>query len=122
MVSRHSWLGFTQMPCGSGRPSGKWFQAPSAFGRKTIMKSMIMSRRAVLGATAAWASVAARPAKAAAEFEFKLGVNTPDTHPLTVRLTEAAKDIASRSSGRLVVTVFPNSQLGGDPEMLSQVR
>jgi tripartite ATP-independent transporter DctP family solute receptor len=87
------------------------------------MKSMIMSRRAVLGATAAWAcSVAARPAKAAAEFEFKLGVNTPDTHPLTVRLTEAAKAIASRSSGRLVVTVFPNSQLGGDPEMLSQVR
>jgi TRAP-type C4-dicarboxylate transport system substrate-binding protein len=61
-------------------------------------------------------------AKAAAEFEFKLGVNTPDTHPLTVRLTEAAKDIAARSSGRLVVTVFSNRQLGGDPEMLSQVR
>jgi TRAP-type transport system periplasmic protein len=88
------------------------------------MKSMIMTRRRVLGgASAAWAcSVLARPAKAAAEFEFKLGVNTPDAHPLTVRLTEAAKDIAVRSSGRLVVTVFPNSQLGGDPEMLSQVR
>ena len=88
------------------------------------MKSMIMSRRALLsGASAALAGTyLARPAKAAAEFEFKLGVNTPDTHPLTVRLSEAAKDIAARSSGRLVVTVFPNSQLGGDPEMLSQVR
>jgi tripartite ATP-independent transporter DctP family solute receptor len=88
------------------------------------MKSTIMTRRRVLGgASAAWAcSVLARPANAAAEFEFKLGVNTPDTHPLTVRLSEAAKDIAARSSGRLVVTVFPNSQLGGDPEMLSQVR
>jgi TRAP-type transport system periplasmic protein len=88
------------------------------------MKSTIMTRRGVLGgASAAWASpLLAGPAKAAAEFEFKLGVNTPDTHPLTVRLTEAAKDIAARSSGRLVVTVFSNSQLGGDPEMLSQVR
>jgi TRAP-type transport system periplasmic protein len=83
-----------------------------------------MSRRALLGgASTALAGIyVARPAKAAAEFEFKLGVNTPDAHPLTVRLSEAAKDIAARSSGRLVVTVFPNSQLGGDPEMLSQVR
>jgi tripartite ATP-independent transporter DctP family solute receptor len=88
------------------------------------MKSTIISRRHLLGgASAAGASaILARPASAAAEFEFKLGVNTPDTHPLTVRLAEAAKDIAVRSSGRLVVTVFPNSQLGGDPEMLSQVR
>jgi hypothetical protein len=27
-----------------------------------------------------------RPASAAAEFEFKLGVNAPETHPLTIRL------------------------------------
>jgi len=87
------------------------------------MKSMMMSRRALLGGAsiALSGSFFARAAKAA-EFEFKLGVNTPDTHPLTARLTEAAKEIAARSSGRLVVTVFPNSQLGGDPEMLSQVR
>jgi TRAP-type transport system periplasmic protein len=88
------------------------------------MKSTTMSRRLLLsGVPAALASsFLSRPAKATAEFEFKLGVNTPDAHPLTVRLSEAAKDIAARSSGRLVVTVFPNSQLGGDPEMLSQVR
>jgi TRAP-type C4-dicarboxylate transport system substrate-binding protein len=41
---------------------------------------------------------------------------------LTVRLTEAAKDVGARSSGRLNITVFSNSQLGGDPEMLSQLR
>ncbi len=88
------------------------------------MKSMMMNRRALLGGAsiALAGSFLARPAKAAAEFEFKLGVNTPDTHPLTVRLTEAAKEIAVHSSGRLVVSVFANSQLGGDPEMLSQVR
>ncbi|MCC8968698.1 TRAP transporter substrate-binding protein [Bradyrhizobium sp. Pear76] len=59
---------------------------------------------------------------AAAEFDFKLGVDTPETHPLTIRLVEAARDVAARSSGRVNITVFPNSQLGGDPEMLSQVR
>jgi TRAP-type transport system periplasmic protein len=85
---------------------------------------MKMTRRGLLGAaSAAWATtVLSKPASAVAEFEFKLGVNTPDTHPLTVRLTEAARAIGAQSSGRLNVTVFPNSQLGGDPEMLSQVR
>jgi tripartite ATP-independent transporter DctP family solute receptor len=62
------------------------------------------------------------PAKAAAEFEFKLGLNTHDTHPLTLRLIEAARAIADQSSGRMKIAVFPNSQLGGDPEMLSQLR
>jgi TRAP-type transport system periplasmic protein len=85
---------------------------------------MKITRRGLLGAaSAAMASGAiGRPASAAAEFEFKLGVNTPDNHPLTLRLTEAAKAIGVQSSGRLNVTVFPNSQLGGDPEMLSQLR
>jgi tripartite ATP-independent transporter DctP family solute receptor len=82
-----------------------------------------MTRRALLGAAAMTATtVFARPVRAAAEFDFKLGVNTPETHPLTVRLTEAARAIGEQSSGRLNVTVFANSQLGGDPEMLSQLR
>ncbi len=88
------------------------------------MKTTTITRRGLLGAaSAAWAStILSKPANAAAEFDFKLGVNTPETHPLTIRLTEAAKAIGAQSSGRLNVTVFANSQLGGDPEMLSQVR
>jgi tripartite ATP-independent transporter DctP family solute receptor len=88
------------------------------------MKSTIMTRRGLLG-TASIATAAAlfgKPAEAAAEFDFKLGVNTPETHPLTIRLTEAARDASARSNGRLTITVFANSQLGGDPEMLSQLR
>jgi len=83
-----------------------------------------MTRRALLGSAAAvcTAAILTKPARAAAEFEFKLGVNTPDTHPLTIRLAEAAREAEARSSGRLAVTVFANSQLGGDPEMLSQLR
>jgi TRAP-type transport system periplasmic protein len=83
-----------------------------------------MTRRGLLGTASAVCATAilGQKAKAAAEFDFKLGVNTPENHPLTLRLIEAAKEAGSRSSGRLNVTVFPNSQLGGDPEMLSQLR
>jgi tripartite ATP-independent transporter DctP family solute receptor len=85
---------------------------------------MNMTRRGLLGtaSAAALTAILGKPAQAAAEFDFKLGVNTPETHPLSIRLTEAAKEIGARSSGRLNITVFPNSQLGGDPEMLSQLR
>jgi tripartite ATP-independent transporter DctP family solute receptor len=85
---------------------------------------MNMTRRGLLGtaSAAALTAILGKPAQAAAEFDFKLGVNTPETHPLSIRLTEAAKEIGARSSGRLNITVFPNSQLGGDTEMLSQLR
>src|SRR5277367_6066215 len=85
---------------------------------------MKMTRRGLLGAaSAAWATTTfSKPASAAAEFDLKLGVNTPDTHPLTLRLIEAAREIGKQTSGRVNGTVFPNGQLGGDPEMLSQVR
>src|SRR6201985_3887028 len=88
------------------------------------MKSMKMTRRGWLGAASALAAstIIGKRAEAAAEFDFKLGVNTPETHPLSIRLVEAAQEIGARSGGRIHIAVFPNSQLGGDPEMLSQVR
>ncbi|MBP2426374.1 tripartite ATP-independent transporter DctP family solute receptor [Bradyrhizobium japonicum] len=88
------------------------------------MKTMRMTRRRVLGtgSAAVAATMFGKPALAAVEFDLKLGVNTPETHPLTMRLTEAAKAVGAQSSGRVNITVFSNSQLGGDPEMLSQVR
>jgi tripartite ATP-independent transporter DctP family solute receptor len=88
------------------------------------MKTRDLTRRGLLGAASAALAATAlgKPARAAAEFDFKLGVNTPESHPLTIRLNEAAKAIGTQSGGRLNVTVFSNSQLGGDPEMLSQVR
>ncbi|MGY3493636.1 tripartite ATP-independent transporter DctP family solute receptor [Bradyrhizobium sp. USDA 4502] len=88
------------------------------------MKTMRLTRRRVLGtgSAALAATMFGKRAVAAAEFDFKLGVNTPETHPLTIRLTEAAKAVGAQSSGRVNITVFANSQLGGDPEMLSQVR
>ncbi len=88
------------------------------------MKSTNLTRRGLLGGASALgaAAVLGTNAHAAAEFDFKLGANTPESHPLSIRLTEAAKEIGARSAGRVNITVFPNSQLGGDPEMLSQLR
>jgi TRAP-type C4-dicarboxylate transport system substrate-binding protein len=72
---------------------------------------MTITRREFLGAaSAAWTTtVLSKPAGAAAEFDLKLGVNTPDAHPLTVRLMEAARAIGAQSSDRLNVTVFPTA-------------
>jgi TRAP-type transport system periplasmic protein len=63
-----------------------------------------------------------RRAAAAAEFTFKLGHDQPATHPQNLRAVEAANKITQESGGRLVVQVYPNNQLGGDTQMLAQVR
>lgn len=58
----------------------------------------------------------------AAEFTYKFASNLPATHPLNVRMQEAAAKILQESGGKLEIRVFPNNQLGGDTDMLSQLR
>lgn len=58
----------------------------------------------------------------AAEYQLKLANNTNDSHPLTIRMREAAANINRESNGKIDMQVFPNSQLGGDTDMLSQLR
>ena len=58
----------------------------------------------------------------AAEFTYKLGHSTPVEHPFSVRLTEVAADVLEKTGGRLQIQIFPASQLGGDNDLLSQVR
>lgn len=84
-------------------------------------------RRVVGGATLLACAALARPAirtahAAPAEMTVKLGDDLPVDHPLNVRLTEAAKQVAERSAGRLAVQLFPSNQLGGDTDMMSQLR
>jgi len=86
------------------------------------------SRRNVLRTLAAGPVVAAIGsipglARAAApEFSFKFGHNQPVHHPMHVRAQEAADRVFAESKGRLEVRIFPNGQMGGDNDMLSQVR
>ncbi|QDL36933.1 TRAP transporter substrate-binding protein [Rhodoferax sediminis] len=57
-----------------------------------------------------------------AEFTLKWANNIPATHPSTIRIREAADAIKKETNGRVDIQVFPNNQLGGDTDMLSQVR
>ncbi len=85
---------------------------------------MALTRRSLVGTLAAapLASIAAPPVARAAEIELKYGNNLPLTHPLNVRAKEAADRVREETKGRVDIQIFPNNQLGGDTDMLSQVR
>src|SRR5437667_5263773 len=86
----------------------------------------VLTRRRALQALSALpaASIAgAMPRLArAAEFSLKYGNNLPLSHPLNIRAQEAADRIAKETRGRVEIAIFPNNQLGGDTDMLAQVR
>jgi tripartite ATP-independent transporter DctP family solute receptor len=58
----------------------------------------------------------------AAEFSFKYGGVVSTEHPLTKGVVKAADEIRVATKGRVDIQVFPNSQLGSEMDMLSQLR
>ena len=83
----------------------------------------VISRRNLLTVASAFPLVGLRTRPAsAAEFSYKLATNFVVTHPLNVRLSEAIERIKVGTGGKLEISLFPNSQLGSDTDMLSQVR
>jgi TRAP-type transport system periplasmic protein len=84
-----------------------------------------ISRRRFVGAAAAASigsfAILTRRASAA-EFVYKYANDVPATHPMTLRMQEAAAKILEETQGRLEIRVFPNNQLGGDTDMLAQLR
>ena len=85
---------------------------------------MRLSRR-TLGWSAyalAVSSVTRRATAQTAEFNLKIGHEVVEDHPTNIRLTEAAQAIARRTNGRVNLQIFPNNQLGGATDMLSQTR
>jgi tripartite ATP-independent transporter DctP family solute receptor len=58
----------------------------------------------------------------AAEFSMKIGTDNPETHPTNVRLKAMVDKVRAQTNGRLELSVFPNSILGGDSQMLTQTR
>ena len=84
-----------------------------------------MKRREFLKITAA-AATAALPLGSAyaqkAEFSYKYANNLPVTHPMNLRAKEMADAIRAETKGRVDIQIFPNSQLGSDTDMLSQLR
>jgi tripartite ATP-independent transporter DctP family solute receptor len=81
---------------------------------------MRATRRSVISA-ALTAPLLPRFAKAA-EYSLRLAHTSPLTFPLHIRVAEAAAQIAKESDGRVELQIFPDSQLGGDNDLLSQAR
>ena len=85
-----------------------------------------VDRRTLLQGAASVAFVAGtgltvRPARAA-EYKLRWGFNLAESHPITARAREAAERVMSETKGQVEINVFPNNQLGGDTDMLSQLR
>lgn len=58
----------------------------------------------------------------AAEIKLKYGTAFPADHPGTLRIKEAAEAIAKDTGGKVDFQVYPTSQLGSEPDMISQTR
>jgi tripartite ATP-independent transporter DctP family solute receptor len=84
----------------------------------------MITRRIVLGLTAGVLPLPGllRARGDAPEFEMKLGNDNPMSHPNTIRQQQAVDRILNETNGRVKISVFPNNQLGGDTDMLSQLR
>jgi len=83
----------------------------------------IPRRRTVLGALATvplWGATRARARSA--EFSFKVAHPLAASHPTHLRLQEAAGRISADTDGRVELRIFPNNQLGGEADSLSQLR
>ena len=87
---------------------------------------MNLTRRKLIQGTAIAAAATAAPLKLAfgqaAEFTYKYANNVPLTHPINVRAKAAADAIRKETNGRLDIQIFPSSQMGGDTDVLSQLR
>jgi TRAP-type transport system periplasmic protein len=55
-------------------------------------------------------------------FHYRLGLNQPIGSPTQRRLTEMAEAIGRDTAGAFRLDVFPESQLGPDPQMLADMR
>jgi TRAP-type transport system periplasmic protein len=79
--------------------------------------------RFAAGTAATLASIAVIKAPArAAQWNYKYASNVSVDHPLNVRMRECWNAVNKETKGRLDVQIFPNNQLGGDTQALTQLR
>lgn len=88
------------------------------------MRNTSLSRsRFAAGTLATFASIAVVRAPArAAQFQYVYGNDQSISSPTTVRAIQLWKAVERESGGRLSVKTFQDSQLGGDSQMLTQLR
>lgn len=87
-----------------------------------ISRRQWLKGSALAGTAALWPALSSAQAGKPAEFKLKLGNDLPVTHSVNVRLKEAIDAITADTNGRVAIQLFPNNQLGSDPDMMAQVR
>src|SRR5262249_44794907 len=92
--------------------------------RKSSRRTMKVSRGLLLGGVAsAYASVGIpRWPAGAAEYTLKFATTVPVAESMSAHALQAAARVLRDTGGRLEIQVFPNSSLGGEAELLGQVR
>lgn len=90
--------------------------------RSSLSRGSFIARGSVTAAAAFTGIGIVRSPAAAAQYQYKLGHVVPATHPLHKACVAAADAIKRESAGKIDISVYPSSQLGGDTALLSQVR
>jgi tripartite ATP-independent transporter DctP family solute receptor len=86
-----------------------------------MQRNKLSRRHAIAGTAAVSAATILHWPANAAEFSYKYGSSAPMEHPALARTKEAADKIKRDSNGRMEITIYPNSALGGDTAMIAQV-
>ena len=95
----------------ASKPTSAHAQAPGSLSRRTFTTALAASATVGLPAFAQSGTIA-----------LKWANNIPVTHPSNIRVREAVDAIKAETGGKVDISIFPNNQLGGDTDMLSQVR
>lgn len=77
---------------------------------------------ATLAAASLGAALPTRFAFAQSQIKLKYGTAFPADHPGTLRIKEASEAIRKDTGGKVDLQVYPTSQLGSEPDMISQTR
>lgn len=86
---------------------------------------MITRRAATIATCSGLAAGLFRPGllrAAPAEFAYKWGASFDSQHPIMLRVGEALNQIRADTDGAVDIKLFTNGQLGGDTDMVSQLR
>jgi TRAP-type transport system periplasmic protein len=83
------------------------------------MKRVFLKSIAAAVAIAACGLVSAQDIK---ERTFKFALAGPDTHPAAAGMKKFVESVAAKSGGKMKVTLFYNSALGGDQAVVSSIK
>lgn len=80
------------------------------------------SRTLAKGVLAALFAASASATALAADYEIRIGHVTSDKEPVHQAIEQFAKNVEEMTDGRVTFQIFPNAQLGSNPEVYEQMR